>query len=624
MEATTVSVWGNLRKGALGAGASLLLCFASTVLAQQNSPQPRTSPTTGPVGEAQLALSQGKPELAVDILSRHLAAHSDDISARIALAEIYLAASQNDRAEDEFDAALKHDPNNPAALAGMGGLLIRTGRFEMAEAMLAGAAKNAHSSPQIRTEWAIALARLHRYKEAQNALAGLSPPSNAKDAIVFHRLKASVTLGLGNTRGAASEMEMALALNSQDVELTMATAVAELQCQNWQRVVSLAQPVFSRTRDAQFGLVLLQAQLAMHANYQQTLDMLRGIQLAPDAQMAFRQRLAEMLISHREFSASVEDLKKAAELEPNRANLLFDLALAEYRAGAMDDALATAQKCKALDDTAGVEDLLGDIQESLGDNLSAVRSYQSSIKLAPNDQKYRLALAVEFIRHSNFDASRVVLKQAEELWPSSWRVQLALGIVEYFAGSGEQAMRILLHAAELAPEPETALQYVGNIEIDEAAPPSPAVIAQLCGYSERHPDNGKMQFYCGALLFRRDYVSGDKAHSQEIIQRLHVAANILPHDASPHCQLGRVYRWVEHWPEALRESQACVRMDPNAADGHYRLAQIYQRLGQHEPFKREMKLYEAASKRVEDENAHRDQTMKTFLYAIQAELPDRK
>ncbi len=35
-----------------------------------------------------------------------------------------------------------------------------------------------------------------------------------------------------------------------------------------------------------------------------------------------------------------------------------------------------------------------------------------------------------------------------------------------------------------------------------------------------------------------------------------------------------------------------------------------------------MSLYETAAKRVADENARRDETMKTFLYSIQKETPN--
>jgi hypothetical protein len=65
-------------------------------------------------------------------------------------------------------------------------------------------------------------------------------------------------------------------------------------------------------------------------------------------------------------------------------------------------------------------------------------------------------------------------------------------------------------------------------------------------------------------------------------------------------------------------------MDPDSADGHYRMAQIYQHLGESERSRQEMALYKAASQRMAEENLRRDQTMKTFLYTIQKETPSYK
>jgi tetratricopeptide (TPR) repeat protein len=346
--------------------------------------------------------------------------------------------------------------------------------------------------------------------------------------------------------------------------------------------------------------------------------------LKPAEESAFRQRLAEVLISHGEYSASIGELTRALELDPTRADLTYNLALAQFKAGHLDDSLANAEKCKTLNDTADLEDLLGDIQEARGDNLAAVRGYQAAVTLAPNQEKYRLSLAVEFIRHQNFDAARTVLTQADQLWPNSWRVQLALGLVEHFAGSDEEASRILMQAAELSPEPEIALRYLGDIQIDQAAAPSAAAIAQLCGYTDHHPNNGKLQFSCAAMLFRKDYVSADKANANEILRRLRIAVSLLGKDPEPHCQLGKVYRWLEQWQEARGELETCVRLDPNSADGHYRLAQVYQQFGLQDRSKQELTLYKAASQRIADQNARRDETMKTFLYTIRNVEPDHK
>jgi Flp pilus assembly protein TadD len=615
-----------LRRSILGAGTSLLFCFTLTIAGQQNqsSAQTQRPPSSGPLAEAQSSIAHGNAQEAIRILSGYLQTRPKDSGARILLGQAYAIAGENDRAEEEFQTVLQNTPENYVALAALGEIYEQTGQPEKAEPMLAHAAKASQGAPQIRTEWAVVLARLRKYKEAQTALAGLSPPGDREERIGFHRLKASVALGLGNAPAAASEMEKALVLKPMDSGLAMATAVAELQSEHWQRAASLAEPVFSRTRDPQAGLILLEAQLGMHGDFHQTLELLRSTQLSSADKLFFLQRLAELLISHGEYSESIEELKGAAELDSHRADLQFNLALAPFRAGRPDDALGSAEKCKALGDNADLEDLLGDIQESRGDNLAAARSYQAAVALAPNEEKYRLSLAVELIRHNSFEAAKAVLKQAEELRPKSWRIQLALGMVAHFAGTDEEATRFLLHAAEFAPAPQPALKYLGDIQMDRASTPDPAAVAQLCAYSDRQPKDGNMQYYCGALLFRRDYASGYKTHADEILRRLHASVGLLPKDASPHCQLGRAYRWLERWPEALGESEICARLDANSADAHYRLAQIYQHLGQPEQWQKEMKLYEAASKRLADENARRDETMKTFLYTIQNKTPDHK
>ena len=537
---------------------------------------------------AQSALESGDAEQAIRILSDYLRSHPEDPSAQLALGEIY----------------------------------ERTGQLEKAEPLLAGAAKASHGDPEIRLQWAVVLARLHKYKEAESVLAGLAPPADREARIGFYRLKASVALGLGKATAAASEMEKALALKPDDEALTLATAAAQLQSGNWQRTADLTKPIFEATHAPPAGLMLLEAQLGAHTDFQSTLDSLRANARNTPNELAMRQRLAELLVAHGKFPESVDDFQRAVELSPGRSELLFNLALAQFRAGRLDDALATAGKYRELSDTADFEDLLGDIEEARGDNLGAAKSYQAAVALAPNEEKYRLSLAVELIRHKSFEAAKAVLQQADQLFPNSWQIHYALGMIEYFVGNEDEASRVLLHAAELSPEPPVALKYVGEIQMDRAAGPDAAVTTDLCKYADSHPKEATMQYYCGALLFRRDYAVEDKANLTNILKRLNVAAERLPNDAGPHCQLGRIYRWLEQWPAALRESEICARLDPDSAQAHYRLGQIYHHEGQLEKAKQEMKLFEAASKRVADENARRDETMKTFLYSIQKETPN--
>lgn len=609
-----------------GIGVLLLLISSASLQASGShfsQQSPGTNQVSTPLSEARTELARGNPQEAIRILSAYLATNSKEIAARLLLGQAYAMAGQTNQAEDEFLAVVKDAPNNYVALAALGELYYRENQLEKAEPYLARAAKSGHDAPQIRIEWSLVLARLHRYKEAKNALAGVPPPTDKTEQISFHRLKASIDLALEDAPAAAAEMEKALALKPQDPGLAIATAAAQLQDLHFERAAQLAEPVFSRSHDPAVGLVVLEAQLGMSGEFRQTLAALdhAASALVSGEAVDLRMRAAELLSRYQKFPEAVDQIKKAAVQDGNRPGLLCNLALAQFQAALLDDALASAAKCKAGGDSAEIEDLFGDILEARGDNLGAVKSYQAAVALAPSEEKYRLSLALELLRHQSFEATKVVLQQAYEAHPNSWRIQFALGMLQYFMGKEDEATPILQRAADLSPDPSIALKYAGDIQLNRAAAPDPPLISQLCKYADHHATNATMQYYCGALLFRRDYVAENKANMTDILRRLNSAARRLPDDPGPHCQLGRAYRWMEQWQPALQESEVCVRLDPDSAQSHYRLAQIYQHLGQPERSKEEMKLYETASKHMADENARREETIKTFLYTIQKSVP---
>lgn len=578
---------------------------------------PQDTHPASPVEQAQTYLAQGRPEEAVKLLSAYLHAHPANTSARLLLAEAFLSQGQTDSAQEQYQAVLKQSPNNYIALAKLGGLYERAGRFDTAEPLLARAVKHSRGEPELRIEWAAALARLHRFREASQALAGVPAPAGADERMTFYRLKAAVAEGQGNASAAARQMESALALHPQDAGMQLATAAAELQARNWRRVLALAQPLFAQNQDPAAGLMVLEAQLTMRGDIQPTLEALRSLRLPARDDMALRQRLANILISRGQFAEAVKDLNQAANLQPGNPDLLFDLALAQFKAGQPKDALQTAGKCKSLRDSAELEDLLGDIQESLGDNLAAAHSYQAAIAQAPGNEDYRISLAVEFIRHENFEPAKLVLRQAETLFPRSWRIPTVLGMAEYLSGYKADASKILLQAASRAPRPQVVLGYLGEVELDDNSPPNEAAVAWICSFADAHPQQAKAQYYCGALLSHRAFARNDRSHVAEIERRLSRATRLLPREAGPHCELGRAYAWLEKWRPAVHESELCAQLDPESAQAHYRLAQVYRRTGQVRRAQEEVELFEAASKRLTDQNEQREKTRNIFLYTIQ-------
>jgi len=613
----------RLRVGVVLVALGLVPAVEVSVCAEQHSNAQAAQPDAA-VARARSSLREGDVSGAIQTLIAYLGNHPRDTSARLLLADSYLAAQQGQQAEAQYQTILRSEANNVLALAGLAQVYERAGNPEKAEPILARAAKIGSGDQKIRSAWAAVLARLHRYREASSALAGLAPPRSPEERVSFYRLKAAIAAGLGDPASAATAMEKALVLAPSQPDLQIATARIQLQAGHFKRAADLSAKLFARTGDPQLGLMLLEAELAGGQDFHATLDSFDRLTLSPEQDAELRERLADLLITHERFAESADQLKRAVQLAPGRTNLSFNLALAQLKAGHLDEALATAEGIRKAADNAEVEDLMGDIEEARGDYLAAARSYENAIRLAPDEESYRLSLALELMRHSNFEPARIVLKQAEELHPESWRLRLALGTLEYLAGGPENATKTLLDAAQLAPDPEPALSYLGQIQLDQSGKPDSAALAGICQYADLHPGAAKIQFYCAALLFHRDYAAQDRSHLDGILVRLNSAARTLPNEPSPHCQLGRLYRWIEHWPEALRESETCARLDPNSADAHYRLAQIYQHFGDRQGSEEQMKLHEAASARLADENARRDETIKTFLYSIQGDAHSRK
>jgi tetratricopeptide (TPR) repeat protein len=616
----------SVRRKLVVVSASSAFALSAAIAAKQNQSSQKSTQTQtlGILAKAQIALEQSRPQDAVRMLEEFLDRHPKNSEARVLLGRAFELTGANDRAEAEFQRAMADSANNYEAMLALAELFTETGQPDKAEPMLANASKASGGNPRVRIQWAIVLARLHRFKEAQTALAGMQPPTGSEERMVFHRLNAAVASGLGEAKAAARQMELALTLKQDDMELKGATSAAELQAGNWARAAELAEPVFSASWDPQIGLILLQAQLERHADVRPILRVLRLAVVNSADELTLRQSLAEILVAHGEFSESIEDLQRATQLEPARGDLLFNLALAQFKAGRPDDALGSIEKCKGVGDSAELEDLLGDVEEAQGDYLAAVKSYQAAVSLAPSQENYRVSLAVEFIRHRNYDAAKVVLQQAEGLWPASWRIKLALGMAEYISGMDEDAVPTLLRAAELSPQPESALDFLGNIELNLASEPDAAAVTAVCKYADNHPKDGKVKFYCGAMIFRKDNAGGDKSRSEVILEMLRSAARLIPHDPAPRCQMGRVYRWVEQWEKALQEWRVCAQMDPELAEAHFRLTEIYHHLAQQEMADREKKLFEAASKRMADENASREEAIRSFLFTIQTAGPGQK
>ena len=79
---------------------------------------------------------------------------------------------------------------------------------------------------------------------------------------------------------------------------------------------------------------------------------------------------------------------------------------------AADKLVANAGAARNSRFDAGVQPLIGDIEEKRGEFVEAAKAYQAAMALAPDQEQYRIALALELVSHQTFAPAIAVLEQA--------------------------------------------------------------------------------------------------------------------------------------------------------------------------------------------------------------------
>ncbi len=236
--------------------------------------------------------------------------------------------------------AVEKDPKDAQALLRLGSLYNRSGQFDKAEPVLQRAIKLAPRLSAARIELALCLARLHRFKEASEAIKAVAPPESAPQLLLYHRLKASIASGNGDDAAAAAEMEKALELAPSDQALMLATAVAEFNAGRLDQALANAQKAQSLQNSAAIEHLIGDIQerrgdsLAAAHNYQ------AAIALAPDNE-AYRLSLGLQLLRHHTFDPALIVLEQGARQFPQSLRIKVALAMGYFLVNRDSDATKT-------------------------------------------------------------------------------------------------------------------------------------------------------------------------------------------------------------------------------------------------------------------------------------------
>ena len=269
--------------------------------------------------------------------------------------------------------------------------------------------------------------------------------------------------------------------------------------------------------------------LTRSGHYAEARRALSGIPEPEDVRqkIAYHRLKAAIASGLKEASAAATEMRAALALAPQDTQLLAATAVAELQAGQFPQ---------------------------------AVNAYQEAIRLAPENESYRIALAIALIEHQAFESAIDMLKAS----PKSAKLLVLLGLAQYGHGDNAEAIDTLEKAAALEPALDSPKRCLAGIVLESAKLPSQKTMDVLCAWDKT---------VCAALQLRRAREDGDAA-----LEARSVATLEKEDSAVAHCALGRAYEWRNQLTRAARQMETCVRLAPTP-QRHYMLALIYRKLG---------------------------------------------
>ena len=290
--------------------------------------------------------------------------------------------------------------------------------------------------------------------------------------------------------------------------------------------------------------------------------------------------LGEYYLHKEEWRKSVRWLNRALTLAPGNESIGYDLAFAREQAGDLEGAKDQIDRMLEHADSAKLHNLLASVEDRRGDVLDAAREYHRAAEIDPSESNI-FDLATFLLQHKKFagfvDESIKFFRYGVAQFPRSSQMMVGLGVGLYASEQYDEAVRVLCAAVDLDPKDRRPIEFLGKAR--KVSPDlAEEVDRRLENFAERYPENAATNYYYALSLWERG--GGEEGKNLDRIEALLKKSEALALGwYEPHYQLGVLYESEMRYPEAIREMQKTVKIEPEFAPAHFRLAVLYSKTG---------------------------------------------
>lgn len=424
------------------------------------------------VGLTRLALSTGNADKAAEHLAKAAELAPEDVGVLAAQGDLAFVKKDYEGSEKAYRQILKIRRDDVAALnaqLGVARAQIASGKAKDAATRLAQVLKLAPNDPATNYLRALAAYQLKDYQTAKThaELALRSAPGHRPSMFIA----GAANFALGQYEQAFRHTNLFVNEVPSSIEGRKLLAATQIRMGQSSKAIDTLRQAANRpgSEDAQL-LAMIGAASAQAGDYKAATGYFaRAVAKNPD-DVALRTRLGATQIALGATDEGIEELEKAAELDP-KGNADIALIVAHLRMKDYDKALEAAKRLQEKQPTNPDGFTLAGMAEiGKGNEAGARAAFIKALEIKPGDRNAAKNLSALAVRDKNFDLARQYLQDVLKHLPGDIEILTLLSQVEARAGRPREGLARLEEAVQSNPDSVKARVTLGRVYLLSGEP----------------------------------------------------------------------------------------------------------------------------------------------------------
>ena len=306
-------------------------------------------------------------------------------------------------------------------------------------------------------------------------------------------------------------------------------------------------------------------------------DILKASELSEDV-LTVSRRLADIYYARNQFEEAARQYAEALAIDPNSPSVLYQLALACFRASREAEAVNALERAIAIQENFPAAFYLrAAILRSLGKGSQAEADFLKALSLRPESDEVRSALIDLYLDTGAAEKALELVQEEIERQPQDPASYLHLADVQRLRGKPDETIEAVGLALEQDPNLPQAYLRLGELWLEEATTRGDHVaaekaVAALESAAKMDPADGRIALALG----RACLAMGDEVRGFSELQR---ASGATPIQAEAHRLLGDIYLARSDHAEAVTAYHIYLKLKGDNPSILEKLGDAYQGMG---------------------------------------------